>query len=335
MPASTLRDVARAAGVSYQTVSRVINQHPYVAEETRERVEAVIRALGYRPNKAARSLAGSRSFTLGLITVGINYYGPAQVIVHIEQAARAVGYDVMLANAQDTSLPHIEEAVDRILRWQVDGILMLKPVEGITYEEAAPLCEGIPLVQLNGEFGSTIPAVMVDQRAGSRLATEHVLTLGHRQIAAISGPLHWFDARARHESWLLTMEATGLSPVGWAEGDWTAAGGYTAVRHLLGEGASFTALVVANDQMALGALRALREAGRRVPEDVSVVGFDDIPESAWFDPPLTTISQHFEALGQQGIAYLVDRIRKPTTALEPRLITPQLIARGSTRALAG
>jgi DNA-binding LacI/PurR family transcriptional regulator len=333
MPSSTLRDVAREAGVSYQTVSRVINQHPYVAEETRERVEAAIRTLGYRPNKAARSLAGSRSFTLGLITVGINYYGPAQVIVHIEQAAREVGYDVVLANALDTSLPHIQEAVDRILRWQVDGILMLKPVEGITYAEAVPLCEGIPLVQLNGEYGTAIPAVMVDQRAGSRLATEYLLRLGHQQMVAISGPLHWFDARARHESWLETLATAGLSPVSWAEGDWTAPGGYAAARRLLHEGRSFTAVVVANDQMALGALRALREAGRRVPDDVSVVGFDDIPESAWFDPPLTTISQHFEALGQQGIAYLVDRIREPETPLEPRMITPQLIARGSTQAL--
>lgn len=326
----TLRDVAERAGVSYQTVSRVINNHPYVAHETRVRVQAAIEALDYRPNKAAQSLAAKRSQTLAVMTFGMDYYGPAQMVINIEHAAGAAGYDLIFANVPELHIDHIRAAMERLERWQVDGMILITPVPGIQYEDVGKGHSNIPVVLIDAPLGSTTPSVVVDQGFGGRIITQHLLDLGHQALCEISGPLDWFGAAVRHQNWIQTLQAAGYKPGQSVEGDWTAMGGYRAACTLLDGGTPFTGLVVGNDQMAMGALRALHERGLRVPEDVSVGGFDDIPEACCFEPPLTTVRQDFETLGRQSIAYLVQHIEHPDTPAEQRVIYPELIVRAST-----
>ncbi len=328
MPNTTLRDVARRAGVSYQTVSRVINNQGYVANDTRKRILEIIAELDYHPNRAARTLASRYSQTLALITFGLDYYGPTQMVVNIERAAKAAGYDLMFSNV--SSGKEMQAAMTGIRRWQVDGILLITPVLELMDENLAPVSGDIPVVQINGLLGTNHPSVVVEQRYGSRLATKHLIELGHQRIAEISGPLNWFDALERHESWTATMKEAGLEPVLSIEGDWTTASGYQTARHLLQRGAKFTALVVGNDQMALGAMAALREKGFRIPEDVSIVGFDDIPEAAYFSTPLTTVRQNFNALGRLGIEVLVERIQNLNQSFTQQVIYPELVRRAST-----
>jgi DNA-binding LacI/PurR family transcriptional regulator len=326
----TLRDVAKHAGVSYQTVSRVINNHPYVAEDTRLRVQQAIEVLDYRPNKAAQSLAAKHSQTLAVITFGMDYYGPAQMVTNIEYAAKAAGYDLIFANVSELHIDHIRAAMERLERWQVDGMILITPVPGIHYEEVGKGHSNIPVVLVDAPFGSTTPSVVIDQGYGGRLVTQHLLDLGHRAFCEISGPLDWSGAAVRHQNWLQTLQAAGCKPGQSIEGDWTAIGGYHAACKLLDGGTPFTGLVVGNDQMAMGALRALHERSLRVPEDVSVVGFDDIPEACCFEPALTTVRQDFNMLSRQSIAYLVEHIKHPDMPAEQRVIYPELIVRAST-----
>jgi DNA-binding LacI/PurR family transcriptional regulator len=327
----TLGDVAELAGVSSQTVSRVVNDHPYVSEDTRRRVLDAIRQLDYRPNRAARSLATQRSCMVGIITYGMIHYGPAQMMSNVEQTAKARGYGVSFSSVSSMSPDAIREALDSLGGREVDGLVLITPILGVSYADLTRICGGIPFVQIDTELAAQVPSVVIDQRYGGQLATQHLIDLGHQRICAISGPLNWYGAQARHHSWHDTLIAAGLEPGLFVEGDWTSAGGYAATHRLLDMSADFTALVIGNDQMALGAIRALHERGLRVPEDVSVIGFDDIPEAAYFDPPLTTIQQNFAALGEQSVEYLIALIDKPDTPLHQRMLYPHLIVRESTR----
>ncbi len=326
----TLNDVARDAGVSYQTVSRVINDHPSVSPETRLRVQEVIRTLGYRPNKVAKSLVASQSNTLGILTFGISHFGPTQMVLNIERAAKNLGYDLIFSNVGQPTYDQISHALDSLSGRRVDGIISISPVVGIAYEEMLECCHDIPVVLIDPQFGLEIPSVIVDQRYGSRLATEHLIELGHQRIAEICGPLNWFGAIARHEQWVETVHQAGFTPMMSVEGDWSALSGYEAARRLLKEDSHFTALVVGNDQMALGACYALSEHGRRVPLDVSIVGFDDIPEAAFFQPPLTTVRQEFNQLGDIGVRYLLELIHNPDTPIEQHVLCPELVVRKSS-----
>ncbi len=327
----TLEDVAQAAGVSSQTVSRVVNNHPYVTDETRQRVLAVVRQLDYRPNRAARSLATQQSHMLGVVSYGIPFYGPAQMIWHVEQTARLRGYGVSFTAISHISRDEIRMALENLGYHAVDGLVFIAPIAGASYGDLKKLCGDMPFVQVDAEPGASVPSVIIDQRYGSHLATQHLLDLGHRLLAEIHGPLNWFDASSRHESWQEILQSAGLRSSLFAGGDWTAQGGYQAACQLLEREEAFTALVVANDQMALGAIRALREHGVRVPDEISVVGFDDIPEAAFFDPPLTTIRQNFSALGEQSVEYLIALINNPNTPLHQRVLYPELVERQSVR----
>jgi LacI family transcriptional regulator len=327
---TTLYDVARRSGVSYQTVSRVINQHPSVSDETRERVQRAIIELDYRPNRAAQSLAGTKSRTLAMVTYGLNNYGPAQMVINIEQACRAAGYDLIFTNVADHHLTTLNGSIEYIRRWDMDGLLLITPVEGLSYDHLAAMFGNIPVALIGTRMGSSAPSVVVDQMAGTRQITTHLIELGHTHICEISGPPQWFDAQERHESWLETLQSHGLTPGASIMGDWSAKSGYAAARTLLTSGERFTALVVANDQMAMGAIHALREHGLSVPHDISVAGFDDIPEAAFFGPPLTTIRQDFAKLGRQGVEHLIQRINNPGHHSKQDVITPQLIVRQST-----
>jgi DNA-binding LacI/PurR family transcriptional regulator len=326
---STLHDIADHTGVSYQTVSRVINNHPNVAPETRERVQRAIVKLGYRPNKVAQSLVAQQSNTLAVLGFSIDQYGPAQMVLHIERAAKSLGYDLIFSNVSESTPDQIRKALDSLIGRRVDGILSISPVPGLPYAEMVGLCPDIPIVQIDPEPGANVPAVMFDQHYGSQMISDYLIKLGHHQISEISGPLHWFDARARHQQWETTLLNAGLIPGASVAGDWTAAGGYQAARRLLTTDMTFTALVVGNDQMALGAMRALREANRRIPEDISVVGFDDIPEAEFFEPPLTTVEQDFSQLGEIGVRYLLERLQQPDTPPQQHILYPKLVIRSS------
>jgi DNA-binding LacI/PurR family transcriptional regulator len=327
---NTLHDIAQHTGVSYQTVSRVINNHPNVSPETRARIQNAITELGYHPNKVAKSLVAKQSHTLAILAFGMDQYGPAQMVLNIERAAKYVGYDLIFSNVSEPSPNQVRKALDNLIGRQVDGILSIASVQGTTYEELVELCRDIPIVQIDPELGLSVPSVTFDQRFGSHLVTEHLIKLGHRRISEISGPLNWFDAMARHQEWESSLLNAGIAPVKSVEGDWTAISGYQALHRLLESGHDFTALVVGNDQMALGAIRALREHNLRVPTDVSVVGFDDIPEAAYFEPPLTTVRQDFSQLGEIGVRYLLNRIQQPDETPKQHIIFPQLIMRDST-----
>jgi len=327
----TLHDVAEFVGVSYQTVSRVINDSPHVSRVTRQRVLRAIKELNYQPNHAARSLVTRRSNLLEVITFGSDHYGPSQMLVQVERAARKLHYQLILTNIVEMTLSEIQSAIRSLSRRLVDGLILITPVTGVGYEELAALCKGTPFVVIDSQLGSNTPSVTINQYYGSQLVTQHLIDLGHREICEISGPLNWFGALARHESWGATLQAAGLTPGMSIEADWTAVGGYTAAHRLLEQKAAFTALVVGNDQMALGAMRALREHGLRIPDDVSVVGFDDIPEAVCFEPPLTTVRQDFDSLGSQSVEYLVSLINDQNTPLQQRVLYPTLVVRQSTR----
>ena len=326
----TLDDVARSAGVSYQTVSRVVNDHPSVAAATRERVLRVIKELGYRPNRTARSLATRRSNTVGIVGFDTRYFGPAQVLVNIEAVLKREGYGLAFTSIDDATFAAVRRASSEMSNHDLDGIILMASLAGLDVEAIARVFGDTPLVMADAPAGAALHSVVVDQAHGVRLAVEHLLALGHRHVCEISGPLRWNDARERHETWRSALEAAGVSPGMSVEGDWTAAGGFAAAQRLLASGAPCTAIVAGNDQMALGAIRALREVGRRVPEDVSIVGFDDIPEAAYFDPPLSTVRQDFEALGSQCVDYLTTIIKARHTPRRQRVLYPTFVVRSST-----
>jgi DNA-binding LacI/PurR family transcriptional regulator len=325
-----MADVAARAGVSHQTVSRVVNGHPSVAPETRRRVQQAIEQLGYRPNLAARALVTGSTRTIGLVSVKINQYGPAQTMLGLESAARAAGYSVSVAILDDATAVAVREAVERFVAQKVDAVIALS-----TYDDAAEalrcLEAPVPLVAVQVGGGEDRPAVGVDQETGARLATRHLLDLGHRTVHHIAGPADSQEARARIEGWRRELEAVGAPVDEPLQGDWTPSSGHAAGRQLAGRiraGEPVTAVFTANDQMALGLLSALHDEGLSVPRDVSLVGFDDLPEAPYFTPPLTTVRQDFSELGRRGVQLVLARLDGDPWHPEP--VPPALIVRAST-----
>ncbi len=324
----TLRDVAREAGVSYQTVSRVINSDRHVSAATRARVLDTIETLGYRPNRAAQILQTERSHTLEVIMF---FSGFNRFLYAMARAAHDLGYHFVISTITSDEFPAaLQSAASRF----IDGLLLI-PLESVIddYEQLIQLTDGVPFVQIGARLGAAIPSVIYDQAQGARLATQHLIDLGHRQIAEISGPLVNFDGLDRHESWLKTLEENDLTPGMSIGGDFNIEGGYAAMRTLLDSGEKFTAVFVGNDSMAMGAHTALRERGLRVPDDISLVSFDDIPEAAHFVPGLTTVRQDFYRMGRLATEFLVSMIESPDTPIHQRVLQPKLIVRESTRSI--
>jgi len=325
-----MTDVASFVGVSHQTVSRVLNDSPKVRPATRNRVLAGIEELGYRRNSAARTLATRRSGTIGVITADMNHFGPANTMLGLESASRAAGYSLSLAGLPEISAISLRAAVDQVMDQAVEAVVVI-----VAHQAALTLAKslriGVPLVLVEGDMTAAPLTAGVDQIAGARLATRHLLDLGHDTVLHLPGPANWLDAAARHQGWRTTLEERNRPiPALMAEGDWSSHSGYEASRAMLRESRP-TAIFAANDQMALGLLRALHEAGLRVPDDVSVVGFDDLPESGYFTPPLTTVRQDFEKLGQRTMALVLRVLAGELDASEP-LVEPLLIVRSSTAA---
>ena len=328
--ALVMSDVAARAGVSHQTVSRVINGHPHVAPQTRERVEQAIRELGYRPNTAARALVTGFTRTIGFVTVNINQYGPAQTLVGLEQAARAAGYSLAVTVLDEATAEAMRDAVDRFVAQSVDAVLALA-----TYDDAAEALHlvhtPLPLVTVQSGGAVEEPAVGVDQVAGARLVTRHLLDLGHRTVHHVTGPADSKEARDRIRGWTAELTAAGAPVPECLHGDWTPSSGYEAGRRLAArrrEGEDITAVFLANDQMALGLLAALHEEGLEAPRDVSVAGFDDLPEAPYLTPPLTTVRQDFAELGHRAVELVLARLAGRELHLEP--VPPTLLVRAST-----
>ena len=329
-------DVARLAGVSQKTVSRVFNDEPYVSEEVRRRVLDAAEHLGYRRNNAARALASGRTRSIGVVTLGTALYGPASLLMGVERVVRDTGYALRVVNTVEGDPAGLSGAVDSLLDQGVDGIVISEPIdEQADGEVGTPgsLRVGVPVLVMGAPPPVTAPVVLTAGDGAdlmARTATEHLLGLGHVTVHHLAGPQRWYAARDRREGWraALAGQRAEVPPV--VVGDWSAASGYTAGRTLAADD-RVTAVFCANDDMAIGLIRALAESGRRVPEDVSVVGFDDIPVAAYVTPPLTTVRQPFDAVAQEGLKRLVHAIENPTAdPLPPSAPPVDLIVRAST-----
>ena len=324
-PAMT--DVARVAGVSHQTVSRVLNAHPNVSESTRLRVRAAIAELGYRPNRAARALATGRSQLVGVIAQSSLLFGPASMLAALERAAAEAGFATNLVSVPALDRESIAWAVDRQLQQRVAGIVVIAPVDS-AQDALAEIPSDVPVVAIDGDPAGPTPLVTVDQAAGAALATQRLLDAGHETVWHISGPDGWFDSAGRIAGWQATLRRAGRPVPDLVRGDWSAAAGYEAGR-ALSHMDGVTAVFTANDHLALGLLRALAEEGRRVPRDVSIVGFDDVPEAAYYYPPLTTIRPDFPAVAIASLTMLLSRLDLPDEQPTSVTIRPTLIDRAS------
>ena len=324
---AVMADVAQLAGVSYQTVSRVLHDSPNVHEETRTRVLTAIRQLDYRPNSMARALVTGRSKTLGVVSFDTTLYGPASTLFGIQQAAHDAGYAVSISSLRSLNRDTVLAAIQQLRDQGVDGVAVIAPlragVDALRHVRA-----DFAVVAVEAGPDASIPVATVDQKAGAAAATEHLLSLGHKTVWHLAGPADWKEAEDRIEGWKTTLKAAGARVPALFRGDWTARSGYEAALGLL-QIEELTAVLVGNDQMALGLLRRLHEVGRKVPAELSVVGFDDIPEAAYFTPPLTTIRQDFAELGRRCLHTLLDRIAGNTTPVRV-VVAPELVVRGST-----
>jgi len=328
-PAPSSVDVARLAGVSQKTVSRVLNNEPYVSELARQKVLEAAETLGYRLNKAARALVSGRTHSIGVVSIGTALYGPATLLIGFERAARDTGYALRVVNTVEGDASGIAGAVESLLEQGVEGIIISEPID----EGELALTVDIPVLVIGAPAPFAAPRVVtvgtgVDMLA--RAATDHLLDLGHRTVHHLAGPQRWYAARDRLESWRIALADRGRDEPPVVSGDWSAASGYAAGLELARD-PSVTAVFAANDDMAIGLIRALVEAGRRVPEDVSVIGYDDIPVAAYMNPPLTTVRQPFDAIAHEGLGLLVQAIENPADdavlASDPPV---ELVLRAST-----
>lgn len=340
----TIREVAEAAGVSTQTVSRVINNRPDVAPETFARVRQIISDTGYSPNMFARGLTQGRSHTLGIVAYGLEYFGPSRVLTGIEQQAAAMGYSISLNLIHEPETPDVEGLLGSLVSRQVDGIIWAVPDVGDNrvWSNAAGMDRSAPVLMVGGMGGkSQLGSIGIDNAAIGRLATEHLLAGGARRVGIITGPINWWEARQRQLGWRETLREQGLPGAERqvVNGDWGATSGEQGLYRLLEQDPDIDAVFASNDQMALGVLHAAHRLGRRVPEELSVVGVDNIAESSHFWPALTTVDQPLRDAGALAVRELDSAIRHARSArrgqesaVTPRvLLQPQLIVRESSR----
>jgi LacI family transcriptional regulator len=334
----TIKHVAQTAGVSTQTVSRVVNNIHGVLPETRKRVQDAIDQLGYRPNVIARSLTQRRSYAIGVVACGIDYYGPSRTLVGIEQGANEAGYSLNLSLIHQPETDDVRPLLEGFLSRQVDGIIWATQEIGGNLGWLKQDTLPVPVVFLETRPRRDVSVVNVDGRFGSQLAVRHLLSLGYRNIGVITGPLTWWSARERLEGWRETMAASGLDAgqKQIVEGNWSTSSGAHGLEALLEQFPEMEAVFVCNDQMALGVLQTSRKLGRRVPEDLAVVGYDDIPEAAYFWPPLTTVRQDLMQFGSTAVGLLrrqIAALHEEETLSEKTdtiWMKPDLIVRGSS-----
>jgi DNA-binding LacI/PurR family transcriptional regulator len=330
----TIKDVADRADVSIQTVSRVINNKPDVSPDTRLRIQVTIQELGYQPFVNARGLAARRTYTLGLVTADFSDFWFSQVITGAEQEAQKHGYCFMLGNS--TCDPEDEPKFLKLLTQRhVEGVLFVRASCENEYNHLVRLKEfGIPVVTTGHQIEVPgLAMIDVDNVGGGRIATEYLIGLGHTRIAMITGPVGWKSVYDRSEGYLQALHTVGI-PVDQElilDGTWLHRSGYEKTKLLLERNKQFTAIFAQNDRIARGAIHALYEAGLRVPEDVSVIGYDDIPEAEFSDPPLTTIRQPASEIGQAATKLLIQMIEDSSIAPMQIMFDTTIVVRSSCR----
>ncbi|WP_300047893.1 LacI family DNA-binding transcriptional regulator [Trueperella sp.] len=330
-----MRDVARHAGVSTMTVSRLLNDASQVSDRTRIKVQQAIDELGYQPDTIARALAVGHTHHIGIVIHSYSQYGPMRMLEGMYSAASKAGYTAGIAIIDAQTQAEFISKLATFPSSRVDGVAIITPlIPGQELLSNIALPEATVIIGGQYRGAPDLPEtrrVFIDQEAGARLATEHLINRGHRVIAHLAGPHDWADSVARYEAWRATLNEHHLPVPGTIEGDWSASSGYTACAQLL-EIDNLTAVFAANDQMALGLIRGLTERGYRVPDDISVVGFDDQPDAAHYIPPLTTISQDFTMLGKVGMNQLLSQLGVDVDS-SIDCIQPKLIQRSSVRSL--
>lgn len=328
----TLHDVAELAGVSHQTVSRVINNNERVRPETREKVEAAILELGYRPNAIARSMVQGNTHTLGCISPNLTDPVFARIIESAQAEARRLGFFILIGSA--STVEEVKPLLDELLNRRVDGLIVLNARDDERYKLLEPLAEaGSPIVYVkNSPVEEPVSSVRCDDIKGGYLATKHLLDLGHKKIAIILGPENEQCTSERLEGYQKALAEAGLtiSDNLIVKGNWSSQSGSDAVEKLLSRSENFSAIFAQNDRMAAGAIRSIREAGYHIPEDYSVIGYDNGPLASLIDPPLTTIQQPLEHFGKQAANILIKSIQETNHKPIDICITPELIRRNSS-----
>jgi len=335
----TIKEVAVAAGVSTQTVSRVVNGRPDVSPETRQRVQEVVHRLGYQPSALARSLIQQRSYTLGAVTAGLTYIGPSRTLSGITAAAEEAGYSLLIKELTQFDTDNIVPIFQGLLARHVDGIIWAVPEvnENRKWVNHLPLEIEVPIVHLTMEPRQNTSVVSINNYLGGRMAVTHLLEQGYRRIAHISGPLDWWEARQRMAAWKDALLEVGIEVKDnhWVEGNWSSSSGAQAIKKLTRQYPDMEAIFVANDQMALSVMQGFCQGGVAIPDKIAVVGFDNIPESAYFWPPLTTIQQDQYHLGKVAVEEIIKIIESGWNEREPVkpmsiMLTPSLIVRQSS-----
>jgi DNA-binding LacI/PurR family transcriptional regulator len=327
---ANIYDVAKLAGVSHQTVSRVLNNHTSVKPATREKVELAIAELKYRPNQAARQLVTSRSRMIGILIAGTELYGPWAILNAMEREARIEGYSIISISLLPDSPESWREGIDQLRNLEIDGVITIALSKQIIREVEKSLSSAT-IVIVDTEPSKKFDAVNIENFLGAKLTTEHLIALGHKSIAHITGPMDGFEGEQRRAGYEEAMNSAKLK-IDVIEGDWSISTGYEIGKKIAARKIRPTALFTANDHLALGAIKAFGEEGIRVPADMSIIGFDDIPEAAYLRPALTTVRQDFDQLGNLAIKRMILQLREPRKP-ESLTIAPELIIRESTQQL--
>jgi LacI family transcriptional regulator len=334
----TVREVARLAGVSTKTVSRVVNNQGEISEATRARVQAAIDELGYRPNILARSLVNQRSNMLAVVTWGIDYYGPSRIVVGIEQKSNELGYSLFLNLMAHPCEDSSARILDFLMAHRVEGIIWGVPEVGDnrSWIEPARVDSLPPIVFMSTQPRPALTSVSIDNRLGGTLAAQHLIRQGRRRIGLITGPPDWWEAKERSAGWQEALEKAGLAPdpALVVEADWSVESGMEAMQILFSRDPGIDAVFACSDHIALGAMSAAQRLERRIPEDIAIVGFDNIPESAYLQPPLSTVHQPLVDIGRLAVDNLTQMIeaRRSGESPEPVVIVrePELVVRASS-----
>lgn len=334
----TIMDVAKEAGVSKQTVSRVLNDRPDVAPDTRKQIKDIIETLGYRPSAVARSLIQQRSFTLGVVTAGLQYLGPSQTLNGIADKAKELGYALLLIVLPSFDSKDTRPIVDSLIARQVDGIIwaVQEVGENRVWLQDQLSTLPVPIIFLTMAKRENFSIVSVDNFTGAKMATQHLVEQGCHEIGHVSGPLDWWEARQRLAGWESALTEAGIQAdcVPRTEGNWSSRSGAAAFTSLLENYPQMDGVFVGNDQMALSVMQIAHDRGIRIPKDLAVVGFDGLAESAYFWPSLTTINQNQHELGCIAVDEIVDMIdaHREERKIQPKFIflQPELLVRGSS-----
>ena len=322
---ANIYDVADLAGVSHQTVSRVLNDSSKVSPKTREKVERAIEELGYQRNNAARSLVTAQTRMIGVVMTNTGFFGPNSTMRAMEEQARANGYFAVSVSVDPDSSDSIKTGIRQMKDLGVDALVMIAP-QIKSLKLAKPLLGGIPIVILDHSHEAGLFSVTIDDFSGAKKATSHLIQSGHRDLLHISGPSGWFETESRIRGFQEVCDQAGvLSQV--IDGSWESETGYQLANQVAESGA--TGVFCANDQLAIGLIRGLHELGVGVPDEISIVGYDDLPESKYLTPPLTTVRQDFETLGKRLMTLLLEELSGVTTvrreSIEPELVVRQSV----------